>query len=251
LKQAICNLIEQKSFIKFRNLDTDSNDPEFHPQKYKYYPNFDLCGKSDFKSTNEFKMVDTFCIDEKINIESHVVYGIHSITDFFDFTEFVVDLRPSKIVKLRLRVNVGLAVVDYLMLHIDRNRKYNFIYHLQNRLVAISSNVVQVFGSYNELHLDQFKEVEKFGFRDLNICGSFSNFQRLKILQIVGIKSLVGNWPFSVDIRDFLITFKTPELIGCEYIHIIRVDEADAQSMQIPVLDDISFKYASMYLPLC
>lgn len=66
LKRAICNLIEQKSFIKFRNLDdTDSNDPEFHPQKYEYYPNFDLCGKSDFKSTNEFKKVDTFCIDEK------------------------------------------------------------------------------------------------------------------------------------------------------------------------------------------
>lgn len=251
LKQAICTLIKQKSVIKFRNLDTDSRDPVFHPQRYEYDPDPDIIDMADFKSAEEFMIVDNFCIDEMIELESHVVFQIYSITEFFDFTEFLVNIRPSETVKLRLYVNVGLAVVNYLIHHIDRNREYNFIYHLRNRLIAISSNLAQVFGSFSALHLDQFKDVEGFGFMDRDICGSFSSFKRLKTLQLVGIKHRWDNRLYLVDIRNFPMTLKTLQLIGCEHIYIIPVDEADAQSMQIPVLDDISFEYAGKYLPCC
>lgn len=91
--------------------------------------------------------------------------------------------------------------------------------------------------------------MEIFGFMVGDICGSFSNFQRLATLRLAGLKNRWTKKMYLVDIGKLPMTLKMFKFMACENVYISPANEVNVQSLQLPTLEKISFEFAGEHLP--
>lgn len=248
LKTAIGKVIHEKSVIKFNTMYEDSRKTDIPNVYYDYDPRFET--KTDCKTMVEFLKIDQFCVDEEIEVEMDVVYRIDAMTEVLDFTEFLQKLRPSTRTKLRLDVTVADGIAYFITHHMNQTRKFNLLGHLKDRLTGISANIASVFGSYQDLQLEQFKNVDTLGFIDGDVTGSFANFKNLTTLKLVGLKYLWRRDDFEFDISQLPLTLKKLGLSHCDRIYLTPSDKELLKTKQFPTIDEFSFQYDLMALPI-
>ncbi|KAG5419617.1 hypothetical protein I9W82_003385 [Candida metapsilosis] len=223
IQQAINNVITRKSVYKYDNATT--------PFTHRKFAIIFMRRRVDFTSVEELQVFDDYCVENEVKVELELSYLMKTILDWIEMEKLLKCLKASKVVKIRLSVDLFLS--DYIL---DLDKVPLLLAPIKERLIAFS---ISLHLSQGVIDLQSLKDIEVLKLRGCGIKGSFSQCHNLKELEYTA-----SGEHNPIDISNLPPTLKRLHLYWCDDIKGV----AD-KSAKFPSLESVGVSYKESELP--
>ncbi|KAG5419629.1 hypothetical protein I9W82_001509 [Candida metapsilosis] len=226
IQQTVNNVITSKPIYKYDNATTPFKAKEF----------FIHLGRrtTDFITVEEAWAFADYCVENDIEVQLELSYLMVTILDWIELEELLKSLKPSRIVKIRLSINLAESKCI-----LDLTKIPSLVSPIKEGLIGLSIQSGPLGSSTGALDLEYLRDIEVLQLGGCGIIGSFSQCHNLKELEY-----LASGEHNSIEISNLPPKLKRLYLYDCDDIKGVV-----NKSARFPSLESISLSYEGPELP--